>query len=231
MAIKKGWVEITLNKLKKAYWNYKDEDSEVTMDLLDNLENNFKRNGQVENILVRDMGKGIFEVINGNHRYDVAKRLKLKNMMCFNFGKISEVQAKRISVETNETKFHSDQIKLAMTINELVGEFDLGELLSTLPFCENEVENFDKLLNFEMEEVPEDNKKDSTGSGEQSEFKVMRFDLPVQVAEQFEAQVDRFKKVLYPDQKSKDVSYIIPIEAMMQALHQVEDIHITGGES
>lgn len=229
MALKKGWNEIEVKKLVKAGWNYKDEDTEEAQQLMDKLEANFKRNGQIENILVRELDTGFYEVVNGNHRYDVAVRLKIKKLMCFNLGDISEAQAKRIALETNETKFKADQIKLAKTVTELLGEFDDGELLTTLPFSEKEVEDFDKLLNFTWEDDSDNGNSSSSGGSDPSDWKAMRYDLPVQVAEQLEEQVNRFKKLLYPEETSlKNVSYVVPMEAMIQILAQTPDNHILG---
>lgn len=56
-------IEIPVNKLKKADWNYK-KDDEI---LLNKLINNIKKNGQIENLIVRELPDGYFEVINGNH--------------------------------------------------------------------------------------------------------------------------------------------------------------------
>jgi len=228
MEIKKGFNLIPVKKLVKAGWNYKDEDSEEAAELMDALEANFKRNGQVENILVRELDTGFYEVINGNHRYDIARRVELKELMCFNFGKISLVEAKRITLETNELNFKADPLKLAAVIGELTDEYDMGELLSSLPFDENEVENFNKLLNFSWEDddAPKD---DDSGEGDgKKDWRVMKFDLPIQVAEQLEDQIERFKKILYPNEKPSGVSYVVPIEAMIQMLHQIDDKNITG---
>lgn len=224
--IESKWGLVDTEKLVYADWNYKELEGPEVDRLLESLENNFKRNGQVENILIRELDTGFFEVVNGNHRLMVAKRLGLKNLMCFNFGKITEAQAKRIAIETNETKFKADTVKLAELVVELKSEFEIGELSSTLPFTSAEIENFTNLLDFDWT---------SKGGGDsspkqQGEFKKIIYDLPIEVAEAFEAQVDRFKKILYPEDDIKKVSHILPIEAMVQILHQTPNSHIKGGE-
>ena len=64
---KLGWTDVKVSHLSKAAWNYKDEDAEQTKKLIAN----FKRNGQVENLQIRQRGNGSYEVVNGNHRLDV----------------------------------------------------------------------------------------------------------------------------------------------------------------
>ena len=86
--MKKGWNNIEIKKLVKADWNYKEENQILTEKLL----TNFKRNGQIESIIVRELDTGFFEVVNGNHRLDVMKMLEYKTAHCYNFGKITQLQ-------------------------------------------------------------------------------------------------------------------------------------------
>ena len=230
---KSGYTEIKVSHLVMCDWNYKyidTDDAEESM-IMDKLEANFKRNGQVENIIVRQLDTGFYEVVNGNHRYKVAKRMGLEVLMCFNLGVVSQPEAIRVAIETNETKFKTDQLKLAERLKELQDEFDYGELKETMPYEDNDFDNFNKLLSFDWEDFDgADPKSDSHGEGEK-DFKTLRYELPIQVAEQLEEQVNRFKKILYPDQKPMDVSNILPIEAMCQALSQVDDKNIVGDMS
>ena len=62
----KNFKLIDISKCVKASWNYKEDNQE----LLDKLIENIKRIGQVENIQVRLLETGFYEVINGNHRLD-----------------------------------------------------------------------------------------------------------------------------------------------------------------
>ncbi len=146
MAIEKGWVEIPITKLVKAEWNYKTEDEEKSVKLL----NNIKRNGQIENLIVREIPKGLFEVTNGNHRFDVFKKLQLKNAMCFNLGKVSQRAAERVAVETNETRFESDPFKFGEILKGLKLEFDMGELLQTVPFTQVDFDSYTTMIDFDF---------------------------------------------------------------------------------
>ena len=73
--MKKGWSDIEISKLIKADWNYKEENTTLTKKLTENI----KRNGQIESIMIRELDTGFYEVVNGNHRIDVMRALKLKN--------------------------------------------------------------------------------------------------------------------------------------------------------
>jgi len=152
---KTGFQEIPLKELIKAEWNYKQDDTELLAKLIKNIE----RNGQIENIIVREIKDNVFEVVNGNHRYDALQYLGVKKVVCYNLGDIPLEDAKRVAVETNETKFATDEIKLANLIVDLKGTFDFTDLAETMPFSEEWLTNVDNLLEFDWEgsedELPE----------------------------------------------------------------------------
>jgi ParB-like chromosome segregation protein Spo0J len=152
---KKEWVEISIDKLVKADWNYKKEDSETA----DKLIANIKRNGQVENILIRELPTGFYEVVNGNHRLDAFKKLELETCVCYNMGKITDAHARRIAIETNETGFERDNKIMAEVLKEITddeqGEFTLDELVETMPFDAEDIEGFAALADFKFDEGKE----------------------------------------------------------------------------
>jgi len=145
--MKTGYIDIEVSKLVKANWNYKEENKTLTEKLTENI----KRNGQIENLLIRELDTGFFEVVNGNHRLDVMNALKLKKAHCYNFGKITQNQASRIAIETNETKFKTDPIKLSEIITELNEDFKIEDLQKTLPYDEEELKNMLEVGEFDWD--------------------------------------------------------------------------------
>jgi hypothetical protein len=143
---------IKTNDLIKAPWNYKVEDSFLKT----KLTNNVNKNGFIENIIVREMDDGKFEVVNGNHRLDVAIDLGIDKVFSFNLGKVSLAKAKRVALETNELRYNVDKKILANIIGSITEEVSIDELKSTLPFDDNEIdalldslddiENLDEIL-------------------------------------------------------------------------------------
>lgn len=140
---------IPLAAMIVADWNYKLDDDEKA----EKLYKQIKRNGQLENIIVRRLPSGAYEVTNGNHRYKTFIRLEMAEAMCFNLGSVSDSAAKRIAMETNETRFESDQIKMAKVIKDIAfeegAEFTMLELEETMPFDKQELEAMGELLNFD----------------------------------------------------------------------------------
>lgn len=147
------YIEIPLDKLIKADWNYKEDDAAKAGKLI----NNIKRNNQLENILVRKLDTGYYEIVNGNHRYDAFKALEFETVVVYNLGQISLAHAQRIAIETNETRFSSDPDKLAELIREIGLEFPIEELQETMPFTEEE---FSNMIDLNLEPVSLDEMED-----------------------------------------------------------------------
>jgi hypothetical protein len=130
-----GWIDVA--QCVMANWNYKKDDEYKTARLMAN----FKRNGQVENIIVRPLDTGFFEVVNGNHRLDAIQRLEWEKIFVYNTGKISLPAAIRLSIETNETKYENDQFALADRIQEITAEYELNDLKETMPYTDIQFDN------------------------------------------------------------------------------------------
>lgn len=153
---KRGFREMDLAKLVKANWNYKVENADLSRKLVSNM----KRNGQIENLLVRPLETGFYEVVNGNHRLDAMEELGIKKVMVFDLGNISDAQARRIAVETNETKFLADTALLADVIGEILEEFPVEDLTETMPYTKQEIEDYSKLLDFDWDDFRENGSGD-----------------------------------------------------------------------
>lgn len=117
-------------QLVKAVWNYKEDNADLAAKLAENI----KRNGQIENILIRELDTGFYEVVNGNHRYDALKLLGVEEVIAYDLGKISTSHAMRIAVETNETRFESNDERLRKVLGEIAQEFTMDDLAATMPF-------------------------------------------------------------------------------------------------
>jgi len=165
------WVKLSVDKLVAADWNYKVEDPDQEEKLIANI----KRNGQVENILVRELESGFYEVINGNHRLDAFKKLGIPTAICYNFGETSDAQARRIAVETNEPKFRRDDAKLAVLIKEMMdgpgSEFTLEDLSTTMPFDRTALEGLVTIPGFDLDKFKKSNDKELANLAKKKEKK------------------------------------------------------------
>lgn len=159
----KDFAIIPIEMLVEADWNYKKDDE----DKAGKLKANLQRNGQIENLIVRRLDTGAYEVVNGNHRLKVMIDLGFQKAICYDLGVISANEAKRKAIETNETKFSTDNLKLAEIFQDLIGEFSIDDLSSTMPFSSDDIDDFSSLLNFDWDqyakgEDDDDEEKDGT---------------------------------------------------------------------
>ena len=96
----KGFIDIDINLLKNADWNYK----KTTDSIQKKIKKSLSEYGYIENIIVRDLNNGFYEVINGNHRLKALKELDTKTIHCYNLGIINDSTAKKIGYSLNEIK-------------------------------------------------------------------------------------------------------------------------------
>ena len=183
MGLIQNYIEIPLGNLRKAAWNYKvDEPAK-----LKKLVNNIRRNGQIENVIVRETGEGIYkvvdgvetgtgvyEIVNGNHRQDAFEILGKPTAVAYNLGpNISDAVAARIAVETNETRFGTDDFLLAKVIQTILGEYEVEDLTESVPFTADEIRAYQDLVDFRFSkfggdvDVEADPPKDDADGGVQ----------------------------------------------------------------
>lgn len=219
-----NYKELPIEKLIEANWNYKETDTEQAKTLAQKLINNIDSDGQIENIIVRQLDNDLYEVINGNHRLKALQALGHEKVIVCDLEKVSIHKAKKIAIKTNELKFKRDEAQFAELIGTLLEEDNLTDLAEELPFSADEIDSYQKMLDFDWEDFQDKEKKESEPS---DDFREIKLNLPDEVACQLEEQIERFKKALYPEEKKLDkVSYVMPVEAMCQALHQIPDEQI-----
>jgi len=168
----RGYIILQTHQLVKAEWNYKEEDEE----LQNLLKANLQRNGQVQNLIVRALpdeqttedGLPIYEVPDGNHRLPSLKRIGQERVMCYNLGRVSEQEAKRIALEVNETQWDADPISLAETMTDVKEEFGMEDILGTMPFKREEIDHFEETLDFDWDDFEED-EDGPEGEGEEQD--------------------------------------------------------------
>lgn len=145
-------VEIDIDDLLKADWNYK---TDGTPDEIEMLAESIREDRSAGVMAVREMlvnDKIKFEVIDGNHRLDAVALVGWEKVPCENFGRISKAKAITIARRRNHQWFKDDVLKYAELFkNEVLQEFSLEQLEKFMPDSREEMENFSKLLEFDWD--------------------------------------------------------------------------------
>lgn len=149
---------IPVELLVNASWNYKEDDATIDK----KLEANIKRQGQTENINVRLLNTGYYEVGNGNHRNNIFTKNGRKYALCCDHGDISEAEFKRRVIEQNETRYKTNTISLAELISELSQSYNLEDLEESMPHAKEDLEDMMELLKFNWDDYK--NNPDDTGA-------------------------------------------------------------------
>jgi len=139
---------VAIDKVKPNGYNPK-PDYNSTDELkaeFEKIKNSIRVHGQIDPIQVRELGKGMYEIVNGYHRWVAMKELGFKEIEIKNLGKMSRAEAIKKSLSFEELKIPLDIIESAKLIKELK---DAEEDLSGLPYTEEEISNKIALLNFD----------------------------------------------------------------------------------
>jgi len=229
----RGYIVLKTHQLIRADWNYKEEDEE----LQNLLKSNLQRNGQVQNLIVRALPSGdttkdglpIYEVPDGNHRLPSLKKLGQEEVMCYNLGRVSEAEAKRIALEVNETQWDADPIALAETMSDVEAEFGRGDILDTMPFTDDEMDHFEDMLEWDWEDFEDEvDEEGAEGDGDDQDpdhWETLEFLLTEQQMNVFEEAVDRVVAQL------QEEGYDLPDDPPVrrgQVLELLAASHLTG---
>lgn len=144
------------------------------------LENSVRRFGMFKPVVVRQLEDGSLEIIGGEHRWEAAKALGLKDIPVVNLGAISDKKAKEISLVDNGRYGADDTLQLA----ELLEDIGVGaeELADFMPYSESDFASIFSSVNIALDDLDIDSDdeipKTPTAKAVQT-HQIMRFKVPV----------------------------------------------------
>ena len=188
--------QIDPKELKHNSWNV----NVMSPDNEAKLEESLKRFGMFKPAVVRELDDGTLQIIGGEHRVDVAKRLGIKEVPIVNLGKITDEKAKEISLVDNGRYGTDDTLRLAELLE---GLGDASEIASFMPYSESDLTAIfssstialDSLELSEEDETPRLPTEKSIQT-----HQIMRFKVPVDDVEMVTAVIESIMK----SQKFKD---------------------------
>lgn len=157
---------IDIDKIQPNDYNPKpdfNESEELKLEF-DKLKRSLEHHGQIDPLLVREIGKDKYELVNGYHRWLAMKELGWKKAEIKNLGKISRIDAIKKALSTEEIRIPLDIIEVAELVKN-IRESEEG--LEGLPYTAEEIQEKIDLLEFDWEsfkreviEVVEDEQKE-----------------------------------------------------------------------
>ena len=192
--------QINMEDLIKADWNYKTDGSEKQ---ISKLMNSIDEDKSIGVLAVREIEKEKFEVIDGNHRLEAIKRLGWEKVPCENFGTISKAKAITIARRRNHKWFEDDVLKYAELFSkDVLSEFSIDDLEAFMPDTREEMENQQKLLDFNWDDFDGDFKYDE-------DLKTISIKVPDSVYKEWIKWKDKIKDVNGYETDSKAFEYAI----------------------
>lgn len=138
---------VPLSQISPNSWNPKDGDIARSS----RVNKSLSAHGQVEPLLVREIGKDEYELINGYHRLMEMRSLGWDKAVIYNVGKISEDQAKSLALATEDANIPIDRLLASKMVDELLSESQNN--LKYLPYSEQEAKAMSSLARFDWHDT------------------------------------------------------------------------------
>jgi len=174
---------------------------------------------------VRVNEEGELEIVDGEHRWKAAGEMGEKTIVVNNLGPMSRQRAELLGQKINRINGTDDKVKLKDLYTDLLESMSKEEILSVLPVHDFEFDQIIAGISDDWANLPS---SPGGGSGDSEQWETIEIKVPAELKEQFDEQMTRFKKILHPDDDPKEVSMVMPFEAMLQVLAQTPDNHIMG---
>jgi hypothetical protein len=137
---------VPTGQVQPNQYNPKEKRSEEYQKVLASL----KANGLMAPIFVRELATDSYEIIDGEQRYTACVDLGYKEVLIYNYGPMSEDEAKQLTVWWQQ-QVPFDDIKVAELIKSLVDSVNGDYSKINLPYTEEEMEEKIAMLNFDWE--------------------------------------------------------------------------------
>lgn len=115
--------------------------NKMTPEMKAKEEASLRRFGFLKSVVVRETSVGRYEIIDGEHRFEIMKTSGAVQLPVLNLGKISTAEAKQLTVLLNEIRGESDFLKLSDLFATTKDDFKPEDLAGLLPFSKEEIES------------------------------------------------------------------------------------------
>ena len=182
--------DIEVKRLKANPWNT----NIVTPENEAKIEASLKRFGMFRPLLVRTLSDGTLQLLAGEHRWQVAKRLGYTTVPVVNLGTLDDKTAKEIGLVDNGRYGEDDTLQLAELLKEIGGD----DILTFLPYTDGELESIFAASSIGLDEldIPDDDDKlpELPSSKTTQTHQVMRFKVPVEDADYVQRMIESTMK-------------------------------------
>lgn len=148
-----------------------------------------KRFGFAVPIIVRSTATGL-EIVDGEHRWRAAKELGLDRIPIWDLGRISDMDAKQLTIVLNETRGQPDKERLARLVQNLAITEPTAALQSLLPFSESVFAELANLQKFDWQALEQQTQH---AAAERTKWVERLYRMPRDVAEILDQAITKVK--------------------------------------
>lgn len=134
-------------KLQRNPWNA----NRVGQDNMAKLRKSIADRGFVTAVVIRELPSGDLEILGGQHRVEVAIDMGLKEVPFLNVGRISDAEAKKITLVDNSRYGTDDTISLAKIYEEI--GLSSAELAAFLPYTETDFDTVARAVDIDLDDI------------------------------------------------------------------------------
>lgn len=200
---------VAIDKVKPNPWN-PNAQSEF---MFGKSRNSIKKFGFIDDILVREKGGG-FEIIDGEHRWRAAQMEGLEEVSVKNLGKVSDDDAKQLTMIMIELKGEPKRDKLVELLKGLEQSVGIPEMLQNLPYGDTELTDLLKSVNVDWSSVNElgpvvvgdnyaptaaENAPGAPSKSENEKDHAINVPGPEKLVKAFYAQIERIQRAINPE--------------------------------
>ena len=139
--------KVATNQVVPNQYNPKEKKGEEYQKVLESI----KVNGLMAPIFVRELKKNKYEIIDGEQRWTACEELKYKEVLIYNYGKMSDEEAIQKTIWWQQ-QVPFDEIKLAEVFTDLVNKVGGDYSKIKLPYSQEEIEGKIEMLKFDWEQ-------------------------------------------------------------------------------
>jgi len=182
-------VEVPISQCVQAPWNYKND---LSPEEAAKLRKSIQRDGSPGVMAVREIARGKYEFIDGNHRLQVLQEMGIDKLRVENFGNLKQADAVLIARRRNAQYAKADPAKWGVLLRDVVSEeISLAEAATVTTETEEELMAAIKMLEYDWSKG--DGAEDGTGKkaprsyNNAKDFIAISMQLPRPLFNRFEA--------------------------------------------
>ncbi len=185
-------ITVPIDKVQPNPWN----PNVVPEHILKALAANIERVGFNQPILVRPLGNGEYEIVDGEHRYTVAKEAGLQEIPVI-VRNLNDSEAKAQTVAMNKLRGEMEPADVAALVKDIMGDINLEQLAEFTGYEFPELEALVALADFDFEQFDDSGDEDEVEDDDQ--WVTVSWRVPSDVEPIISSEVDRVKQLLNTD--------------------------------